>query len=503
MSHTPTPGASQHHDDEIVYVVIFIIAVLALVWLVDHYQAQINIWLATAAWLVVKPVAWIAQGVSGVAKTIGGPGAHVPLFDAILRPAVVMANAIETHDAGSMPPEFRQEIVAYAARCLGVLTAPFLLYAGLKAKDWLPADVLRTRYTLDMQMWKQSEYWKTGRHTRVRKLLNAPDIDSRRVASEAENARRKANEAGSAGLFLKAEPPPFVPPLWASSAKPEEWLLMRGITTGLAIGEAPPGMERRIRSALAEQLTRPWLGCAALPPVRRALAAAFSLYYGYIRNDGEALLNDLSVLFEKTAAAPEKNGLGVSDMNAAILAEDGLMARIDRILSHDRMKTLAPILDGHAYEETALMRMLLESRSTAADLMTEIAAADSGRKYSGRGLLPPAQFVWLKEADRALWYVLDSAGGNVAPVEAAGVFAHYLAERQFGMPIDVPYVHQAARAILMDYLDLSEESVAKRRARESRGSRLADELARIVSEVDKEAGETELEHRNRHGYAYD
>lgn len=483
MSHTQTPGAP-HHDDEMVYVIIFILAAIAIGWLVNRYQAEINLWLAAAAWLVVKPVSWMGQAADAIAAATGRPQARIPLLDAIWRPAVVMAAALETHDAASMPPDFRHALVSYAARWLGALTAPFLFFAGLKAREWLPADVLRTRYTLEAQMRRQSEYWKTSRHIRVRNLLHAPDIDSRLIARESERARKEAEEAGSAGLIVKVEPRAVAAPLWSSAAKPEEWLVMRGITKDLVIGEATPDMERRIRSALAEQLTRPWLGYDALPPVRRALAAAFSLYYGYVRNEGEALLNDLAILFEKTAGQPDKAGLGVSDMNAAILAEEGLEQRIAKILSHDRAKALALILDLHAFEETALMRMLLESRSTGADLMTEIAAADSKTKFSGRGLLPPAQFVWLKETDRALWYVLDSAGGNVAPAEAAGVFAHFLAERQFNMPLDIPYVHQAAKAMLIDYLDLSEASVAKRRTKNSRGANLSDDLAKIGGNSD-------------------
>lgn len=87
----------------------------------------------------------------------------------------------------------------------------------------------------------------------------------------------------------------------------------------------------------------------------------------------------------------------------------------------------------HAYSYTALMDLLSLART--------------------KGVLTTADFIWLKPVNRTLWYALNSLGAPWAPLdktahaEAAGPFAHALAERALGMAIPEPEVGPGVDAI--------------------------------------------------------
>lgn len=63
------------------------------------------------------------------------------------------------------------------------------------------------------------------------------------------------------------------------------------------------------------------------------------------------------------------------------------------------------------------------------------------------GVLASADFLWLKPVDRRLWYVLNTVGRQVAPSEIAGIFAHWLAEKEMNRPLSVPMVQEAVKAL--------------------------------------------------------
>lgn len=82
----------------------------------------------------------------------------------------------------------------------------------------------------------------------------------------------------------------------------------------------------------------------------------------------------------------------------------------------------------HAFINSGMMSLLVEAR-------------EAGRVDSF------ANFNWVKEKDRTLWYCLDTVGRNVAWVEAAGVFAHWEIEKIVGKAITHPEVTTAVDAM--------------------------------------------------------
>jgi len=152
-------------------------------------------------------------------------------------------------------------------------------------------------------------------------------------------------------------------------------------------------------------------------------------------------------------------------MDDAILAEEGLMARIDGILQGKPGAQMLEIANRHAWLESAFPAMLTYARKD-------------------RGVLPAAAFLWLKAEDRALWYILDNVGSEAVMIESSGAMAHFRAEHQIGKPIRRPAVYQAARALLEDYLDMTPERVVARHDKEVRGWTAGEKLDRLFTGKD-------------------
>ena len=51
------------------------------------------------------------------------------------------------------------------------------------------------------------------------------------------------------------------------------------------------------------------------------------------------------------------------------------------------------------------------------------------------GVLAPAQFLWLRGHDRALWYPLNNLGRKSFHIEAMGAMCQYKAEKRVSRPI--------------------------------------------------------------------
>jgi intracellular multiplication protein IcmP len=63
------------------------------------------------------------------------------------------------------------------------------------------------------------------------------------------------------------------------------------------------------------------------------------------------------------------------------------------------------------------------------------------------GVVPSAEFLWLKVVDRRLWYMLNCVGRQTPYSEIAGPFAHWRAEKEMGHRSLVPMVDEAIKAL--------------------------------------------------------
>lgn len=206
-------------------------------------------------------------------------------------------------------------------------------------------------------------------------------------------------------------PVPAELPAFAEALGPEEWLAYNNIP-------APDGQidEEAAARAFMHQLYGRWKGAMALKPYQQILLAAFCLKASRKRNECDDMLSRLALCWT------HKNGLKLSQ-------DKSLLKDARKILKNkDLSGGILSKCNQHAFVTTALLRALATAR-------------DEG------GVLAPAQFVWLRGADRTLWYPLNNLGRQSFHLEAIGAMSHYKAEKMTQRPIPVPKLSHAVETI--------------------------------------------------------
>lgn len=195
-------------------------------------------------------------------------------------------------------------------------------------------------------------------------------------------------------------PVPAQLPLFAEALSPEEWLAFHEIPyTGGKVDRS------KAWQALTLQLGKRWRGPDKLPIYAQGLYASFCLKAQRKRKDSEDLLNEMA-----RSWTPE-GGFNPSSK---------LRSRIRKVIADPKFGgSMRPHVDQHAWETTALLRALSRARSEG-------------------GVLAPAEFVWLRGADRALWYPLNNLGRKSFHAEASGALVHFTNELIAGQKIPTP-----------------------------------------------------------------
>lgn len=156
----------------------------------------------------------------------------------------------------------------------------------------------------------------------------------------------------------------------------------------------------------ALQLGQAWKGVDALPMHVKALFAVFAARINADSKDAAKILLQL--------AASSKDQLNFEGVDALLK-------------KHLNTKLVQEVVNSHAYVFTVMASMLEHAR-------------DDGVQAS-------ADFLWLKPLDRRLWYTLNTVGRQTPFVEVAGVFAHWIAEKEAGRKLLVPMVEEASKAL--------------------------------------------------------
>lgn len=155
------------------------------------------------------------------------------------------------------------------------------------------------------------------------------------------------------------------------------------------------------------QLGRLWNGVQSMPPYMQALFAAFA---AKACKDSK-VSNDFLSQISKSSTEGKLNFAGLKDL----------------LNKYYNRSEIQKVCQSHAYVYTVMASML------------ELARTD--------GVLSTADFLWLKPVDRQLWYVLNTVGRQTPFVEVAGIFSHWVAEKQYGRAIVVPLVVEAVNAL--------------------------------------------------------
>ena len=208
------------------------------------------------------------------------------------------------------------------------------------------------------------------------------------------------------GAPVPAELPPF-----AEALGPEEWLAFNNIK--IPDGKIDPASALQ---AFRKQLGRPWRGVKRVADYKQVLLAAFCLKASRKRDAADQMLGRLAQCWTI------KDGMNLS-------RDKKLLKDARKVLRNKDLAgaTLAQA-NRHAFETTAMIRALQYSREEG-------------------GVSAPAQFVWLRAHDRALWYPLNNLGRQSFHMEALGAMSHFKAEKLTQRPIPVPKLEGALETI--------------------------------------------------------
>jgi intracellular multiplication protein IcmP len=94
------------------------------------------------------------------------------------------------------------------------------------------------------------------------------------------------------------------------------------------------------------------------------------------------------------------------------------------------------------YENTEDVQLILNKHAYTLTVMASLVEA-----ARLDGVVPSAEFLWLKTIDRRLWYMLNSIGRQTPFAEVGGAFAHWRAEKAMGRRSLVPMIDEAIVAL--------------------------------------------------------
>lgn len=158
---------------------------------------------------------------------------------------------------------------------------------------------------------------------------------------------------------------------------------------------------------LSLQLGPQWINVQSLPDYLQALFAIFAARIDGNKKEAELLTDKIS--------------------GSCLSGRIEFFNATSLLSKHANSKKVMKAVASHAYVSTVMSTMLLLSRDV--------------------GVFSTSEFVWLKQIDRRMWYVLNCVGRYTAFSEVAGVFAHWLAERKLGVPIIAPMIDEATKGL--------------------------------------------------------
>lgn len=203
---------------------------------------------------------------------------------------------------------------------------------------------------------------------------------------------------------------------WAMAMTPMEFSRQYGLLKkdDALLDKTQPGLEMTagIRRGDAKrvftlQLGPYWDGFERCPPHARALAAVFMARINRDRDNAVLILSTLD-----HGSITGKMDYSVAD---------------SVIRKHQNDPKIQEIISKHAYLLTVLASLLEAARDD--------------------GVVPSAEFLWLKPVDRRLWYMLNCVGRQTPFAEVAGPFAHWKAEKVMKRRLLAPMIDEAIKAL--------------------------------------------------------
>ncbi len=424
------PKSDAHQQDPAATLFLGALAVSAALAALSAIDEQLQAILASAALLLLLPFASVAAEFETLTR--------IPwIGTTILLPALHWCGQYTPFSPPVLTKHDWLDLQMSAGRAIFLMSVLPLLIAAFRLRSCRPEMKFRQRHDLDSLIDAQSHAWPL---TGIVRSFSSISQRTNPVKSIAELQASRTRSEYLEGMLVYPELPAILPPAMEIALRPEVWLSSQRLACcpaedGHPLDPAPKAIEVNehlsadaVCEAMDGQLGDVWCGFDNLPIMLRAFTAGLALGFSERDAECEDMLATLSALAEKAVW----QGCALDDM---ISRDKKTMRLIASILAGPEGKRLCVIADGHAFQRTAFMAMLLAARRR-------------------KGVLASASFVWLKREDRVLWYALNAAGNDAAAAEAAGVVAHYRAERQARQRLFLPRTFRAGCSLIHDYLDL-------------------------------------------------
>lgn len=132
----------------------------------------------------------------------------------------------------------------------------------------------------------------------------------------------------------------------------------------------------------------------------------------------------------------------VSRINRDRVSASKILERIDESFSEGKpdFTVISDVLN--KYKNTELVQEVVARHAYTLTVLASLLQA-----ARNDGVVPVAEFLWLKPVDRRLWYMLNSVGRQTPFSEVGGPFAHWRAEISLGRRSLVPMIDEAIKAL--------------------------------------------------------
>lgn len=376
----------------------------------EHHDAGLGFFLASAG-LVLVPGFLLSRYDQPLADMV------LALCRLLLEPLALVSTDYATVLSRLQMLEPGTKDLAFATAVLGRVCRPWVLFVCLPLcllllkAGWRVSVLDVYRRTLTMKSLMQAQLPLSPCVAPVlnwpRSLLDEP-LDSGPWMA----ARQPLQLAADAGLLVADTVP--VPKEELLGPDNLDKLSSRWLGrqhNGLALDRA------RAEQLFAAQLGPRWQGFAALPAWQRKLASAFALFACEEKDAAQRLLDSLSLSFRPPVPAKETSfSLFPPRWKKACAARPCVL---DTSVDTD----LVPLIN-KALASPGVRRAIeahSQWRNLALLALYELARC--------KGVLPTAEFIWLRPLDRKLYYLLNNVGRRTAWPEIAGAWAHYTAEK--------------------------------------------------------------------------
>ena len=296
---------------------------------------------------------------------------------------------------GNLPKESRGDYFALTGASMGVIEARATAYLrwviaacfvgiAVYVIYFSPRNKFRTTHNIESFIKLQAKMWP--------------------VISPIVNFNPTKSSARVPGSIV-----PDKLPLFAEALSPEEWISWSRIPVTNGV------VDREIaRRALIAQLGPRWTGIEGQAPYFQALFAAYALKGAQKREESDEFLGQIALCWDA------KSGFHMTPQVAS---------EVQRLIKDPNIGGKAiEETKKHAYRTTAMLGVLRWARSMG-------------------GVLAPAQFLWLRGTDRALWYALNNLGRRSFHAEGMGAMAHFMAEQAAKKPLPIPRIDTAIATI--------------------------------------------------------